>query len=101
MEKIQENFDKLAQTVCNLDTRLRNIERPSTRTPRDEEEDYSLDQFLDFDPQELEKLTIEYISNPNLRSKTKTRDKEERVVFKYENCVESHFDESDSSSTLL
>ena len=101
MEKIQETLDKLAQTVSNLDILIKNIEKPSTRIPRDkdEEEDDPLDQFLDFDPQELINLTIEYISNPNLKRKTKTRDKEEleilRVVFKYENCVEAHFEDAD------
>ena len=98
MEHMQETLDKLAKAVDSLDSRIKRIETPKP-PPNDNEEDDPTDKFLDFDASELIKLTIEHISNPNIKSKSKTRDREElevlKATFKNQACISDHFSEED------
>ena len=105
MERIQDTLDKLAKAVDNLDSRIKAVEKPPTTNtnppppPTQDDDEDPLEKFLDFDPEEIVKLTIDYITNPNFKRKSKTRDKEElevlRVVFKYSACVSNHFSDED------
>ena len=100
MDQMHDTLEKLAKAVEALDGRIKKIKQPhNPNPPNHSEEDDPAEKFLDFDPEELIRLTIEYISKPNIKSKSKTRDREELVIFKNSNCINTHF--SDEECRIL
>ena len=99
MDNMQDVLEKLTKAVESLDGRIKKIETPRPPPPPNDDEEDPTDKFLDFDPAEIIKLTLDHINNPNIKSKSKTRDREElevlKATFKNHTCIADHFEEED------